>query len=243
MAFCSAKMSVFKSALLLWRERKTPTVMPLLSLANYKLPCTTISKSYRQLLCAFTESKESPVGSEILTTNPGVGTSRKWRKWQKWWTWLSEGIIWKTCPSAFSRLIGWDTAIISSTGLMFDGNSTAMTWQYWWSHANGSWKRKRTISTTLMYKTGFFYYQAYSRRQDGSYFKTLLDTEIIKKTWVDYKWMSFLMVLSLMKYSSPTSHKSFLFLPVNINQSRPISFSRIQLSQLAGERLLFLFPL
>lgn len=70
----------FKSALLLWRERKTPTVMPLLSLANYKLPCTTTSKPYRQLLCAFTESKESPEGSEIVITNPGVGTSRKWRK-------------------------------------------------------------------------------------------------------------------------------------------------------------------
>lgn len=68
----------FKSALLLWRERKTPTVVSLLSLANYKLPCIIISKSYRQLLCAFTENKESPEGSEMVTTNPGVGMSRKW---------------------------------------------------------------------------------------------------------------------------------------------------------------------
>lgn len=48
------------------------------------------------------------------------------------------------------------------------------------------------------------------------------------------------MVLSLMKYSSPTPEKSFFFLPVN-NQSHPIGFSSMQQSQVTGERLLFFF--
>lgn len=57
------KISLLKVLCYFGEKGITPTVMPLLSLANYKLPCTTISKSYRQLLCAFTESKESPEGS------------------------------------------------------------------------------------------------------------------------------------------------------------------------------------
>lgn len=64
---------------------------------------------------------------------------------------------------------------------MLDGNSTAMTRVYWWSHANGSEERKGAISTALVCKTGSFSLQAYSRRQDGNYFKTLLDTEIKRK--------------------------------------------------------------
>lgn len=40
-----------------------------------KLPCTTISEFYRQLLLPLQRTK-SPEGSEMLTTNRGVGTSR-----------------------------------------------------------------------------------------------------------------------------------------------------------------------
>lgn len=42
MAFCSAKIKCLWTALLLWRERKTPTDLPLLSLADCKLSGTTI---------------------------------------------------------------------------------------------------------------------------------------------------------------------------------------------------------